>query len=220
VISPASAGLQQALDLLYENFGQKHVVVDAHLNSVCKGPPVKLDQESLRKLATESTNCQIIMKAWGFGSLLDSPQTSKSVFKRLPFHLQKLFGNKVETNTDEHLATFEELTCFVKQAVQHSNTFFGKIVANSMAARRPRQEKLQIPSGVFTSQFAATSAISNSTVTTDRTAYVTWGGNHPLYKRDNFRKLPVLQRWSLVKSQKELFQLLGARSHVKGMQKS
>jgi len=37
VISPASAGLQQALDLLYENFGKKHIVVDAHLNSICKG---------------------------------------------------------------------------------------------------------------------------------------------------------------------------------------
>jgi len=82
VISPASAGLRQALDFLYENFGQKHIVIDAHLNSICKGPPVKPDQESLRKLATELTNCQIVMKAWGFGSLLDSPQTLESVFKR------------------------------------------------------------------------------------------------------------------------------------------
>ena len=38
VISPASAGLQQALDLLYENFGKKHIVVDAHLSSICKYP--------------------------------------------------------------------------------------------------------------------------------------------------------------------------------------
>jgi len=38
VISPASAGLRQALDLLYENFGQKHIVVDAHLSSICKYP--------------------------------------------------------------------------------------------------------------------------------------------------------------------------------------
>ena len=75
VISPASAGLRQVLDLLYENFGQKHIVVDAHLNSICKGPPVKPDEESLRKLATELTNCQIVMKAWGFGLLLDSGES-------------------------------------------------------------------------------------------------------------------------------------------------
>jgi len=80
-------------------------VVDAHLNSICKGPPVKPDQESLRKLAAELTNCQIVIKAWGFGSLLDGPQTLESVFRRLPFHLQKLFCNKVEINTDGHLAT-------------------------------------------------------------------------------------------------------------------
>jgi len=96
---------------------------------------VKPDQESLHKLVADLTNCQIVMKAWGFGLLLDSPQTLVSVFKRLPFHLQKLFCNKVEINTDGHLATFEELTCFVKQAVQCNNTFFGKIVANSMDAR-------------------------------------------------------------------------------------
>ena len=96
---------------------------------------MKPDQESLHKLVADLTNCQIVMKAWGFGLLLDSPQTLVSVFKRLQFHLQKLFCNKVEINTDGHLATFEELTCFVKQAVQCNNTFFGKIVANSMDAR-------------------------------------------------------------------------------------
>jgi len=149
----------------------------------------------------------------GFGSLLDSPKTLESVFKRLPFHLHKLVCNKVEINTDGHLATFEELTCFVKQAVQRSNTFFGKIVANSMGARRPRQEKQQIPSGVFISQFAATSEISNSTVTTDRTTCVTCGGNHPLYKCDSFHKLPVPERWSLVRSQRNSFNCLG-RGHM------
>ena len=87
---------------------------------------MKPHQESLRKLATDLTNCQIVMKAWGFLFLLDSPQTLESVFKRLPFHFQKLFCNKVEINTDGHLATFEELTCFVKQAVQRSNTFLAK----------------------------------------------------------------------------------------------
>jgi len=82
---------------------------------------VKPNQESLRKLATDLNNCQIVMKAWGFGLLLDSPQTLESVFKILPFHLQ-LFCNQVEINSDGHLDTIEELACFVKQAVQRSNT--------------------------------------------------------------------------------------------------
>jgi len=204
VISPASAGLRQALDLLYENFGQKHIVVDAHFNSICKGPPVKSDQQSLSELATEMTNCQIVMKEWGFGSLLDSPQTLESVFKRLPIHLQKMFCNKVEINSDEHLATFEELTGFVKQAVQRSNTFFGKIVAKSMATKMPRQRQ-QTPSRVFANQVAAINENYDSTVTKERTACVSCNGNHALYKCDNFRKLPVHERWNLVKSKKNCF---------------
>jgi len=126
LIIPASAGFQQALDLLYENIGQKHIVVDAHLNSICKGPPVNPDQERLRNLATEWINYKIVMKAWGFGLLLDSPQTLESVFKRLPIHLQKMFCNKVKINSDGHLATFEELTGFVKQVFSVVTPFLAK----------------------------------------------------------------------------------------------
>ena len=108
---------------------------------------MKPDQESLRKLVTDMTNCQIVMKAWGFGLLLDSPHTLESVFKLLPIHLQKLFCNKVEINSDVHLATFEELTCFVKQEVQRSDTFFSKIVANALTTKRTQLQRQKIPQG-------------------------------------------------------------------------
>ena len=196
------ATLQQEAKAMEAKLQHEAKAMEAKLQQEAKAMEAKLQQEVL-------TNCQIVMKAWGFGSLLDSPQTLKSVFKRLPIYLQKLFCNKLEINSDGHLATFEELTCFVKQAVQRSNTFLGKIMANSMATRTPRQEKQRIPSRVFTSQVAATSEISNSTVTTDRTACVTCGGNHPLYKCNNFHKLPVPECWSLVKSQRNCFNCLG-----------
>ena len=169
---------------------------------------MKPDQERLRKLTTELTNCQIVMRAWGFGLLLDSHRNLESVFEILPLYLQRMFCNKVEINADGHLATFEELTCFLKQAVQRSNTFFGKIVANSMDTRRPRQEKQQIPSRVFNNQVAATSENSNSTDIKDRTACAPCSGNHPLYKCDNIHKLPVPERGSLVKSLRNCFNCL------------
>ena len=124
-----------------------------------------------------------------------------------------MFCNKVEINSDGHLATFEELTALVKQAVQRSNTFFGKIVAKSMAAGRSPQERQQMPSMVFTNQVAATSADYDSTVTKDRTACISCNGNHALHKCDNFRKLCVRERWNLVKSKKNCFNCLG-RGHM------
>ena len=125
VISPPSAGLKQAINLSYENFGQKHTF-DARLNCICNGPPIKSDEESLSKLATQLMNCQIIVGACGFGSILNSPQTLASAFKRLPTHLQRMFCNKVEIKGDGHIASFVELMNFIKHATQRTNTFLEK----------------------------------------------------------------------------------------------
>ena len=211
VLSPASAGLQQALDL-FENFGQKHIVVDAHLNPICKGPPVKPDEESLRKLATELTNYQIVIKAWGFGSLLDSPQTLESVFKRLPMHLQKMFCNKVEKlwRTPCHLWR-THVFCETGRSAQQR--LFWQNSGEVDGYWRSRQEKQQIPSRGFTDQVAATSENYDSTVTKDGTACVSCNGNHALYECDNFRKLPVREPWNLVKGKKNCFSCLG-RGHM------
>jgi len=53
VISPPSEALKTALDKLYMKFGKKHAVVKAHLDSLTKGPPIKADDESLDKLASD-----------------------------------------------------------------------------------------------------------------------------------------------------------------------
>ena len=73
LISPPAEGLRRALNLLYENFGQRHVVVKDHLDAVCKGPPVKHEKESLSDLASDMMNCQITMQSWGFDAELNSP---------------------------------------------------------------------------------------------------------------------------------------------------
>jgi len=137
VISPPAAGLERAMDLLCENFGQKHIVVQAHLDLVCNGPPVKSDQESLSKFATELTNCQIIMQAWGFDKHLDSHQTLSSIFKRLPVHLQRMFCNKVETKGQGSLSNFTELANFINQAAQRTNTFLAKSSLKGKQVKEP-----------------------------------------------------------------------------------
>jgi len=88
IVTPPSLGMNQAMETLHNRFGQKHVVVKAHLDSITDGPPVKLDKNSLDNFVTDLTNCQIVMEACNFASELNSSQTLKSVFKRLPVPLQ------------------------------------------------------------------------------------------------------------------------------------
>jgi len=64
--TPPSLGMNQAMETLHNRFGQKHIVVKAHLDSITDGPPVKFDKNSLDKFATDLTNCQIVMEAWNF----------------------------------------------------------------------------------------------------------------------------------------------------------
>jgi len=63
--------MNQAMETLHNRFGQKHIVVKAHLDSITHGPLVKRDKNSLHKFVTD----------------LNSSQTLKSVFKRLPVPL-------------------------------------------------------------------------------------------------------------------------------------
>ena len=206
VISPPSAGLKQAVDLLYENFGQKHIVVDAQLNCICNGPPIKSDKESLSKLATELMNCQIIMEAWGFGSFLNSPQTLASVFKRLPIHLQRMFCNKVEITGDGHIASFVELLNFIKHAAQRTNTFFGKIVADLESNKRPKRQ-IQNSQKVFSTQVKT---VENSNAAANRTAVlcIAYHNNHPLFKCEVFQKKSVPERWKLLAGKKVCYNCL------------
>jgi len=48
------------------------VVVKAHIDSITENPPVKLDQNSIDKFATDFTNFFIVMEAWNFTLELNS----------------------------------------------------------------------------------------------------------------------------------------------------
>jgi len=102
-------------------FGQKHIVVKTHLDSITDGPPVKLDKNSLVTFVTDLTNCQIVMEAWNFASELNSSQTLKSVFKRLPVPLQRKCVGRVDLEADEHFAKFNQLVKFVKESAMRTN---------------------------------------------------------------------------------------------------
>ena len=63
IVTPPSLGMNQAMETLHNRFGQKHIVVKAHLDAITDGPPVKLDKNSLDKFVTDLTNCQIVIEA-------------------------------------------------------------------------------------------------------------------------------------------------------------
>ena len=193
IVTPPSLGMNQAMETLHNRFGQKHIVVKAHLDSITDGPPVKLDKNSLDKFVTDLTNCQIVMEAWNFTSESNSSQTLKSVFRRLPVPLQRKFVERVDLDADEHFAKFNQLVKYVKESAMRTNSFFGQVLADTEPNKKLKQQNTSKSSKVFSVQtMPVVFAAKPTLVCPDCSA------NHPLWKCEPFKSKPVQQRWIFV----------------------
>ena len=202
VISPASAALQTALYRLASNFGRKHVVVQAHLEGIIKGPPIKSDKNSLSKLATDMYNCQITLEAWGYGSELNNSQTLVDVFRRLPIHLQRKLSDRIDINPIGYATTFSQMLSFIEEAANQANSLFGKVLAEPSSKKDRQQTPRSTARNVFSSQ---------SIVATK--SCVSCGANHDLWECDTFRNLTAKDRWDVVKAKRLCFKCLTS-NHV------
>jgi len=206
IVTPPSLGMNQAMETLHNRFGQKHIVVKAHLDSITDGPSVKLNKNSLDKFVTDLTNCQIVMEAWNFASELNSSQTLKNVFKRLPIPLQRKVVERVDLDADGHFAKFNQLVKFVKESAMRTNSFFGQVLADTEANKKLKQQNTSKSSKVFSVQtIPATFAAEPTIVCPDCSA------NHPLWKCERFKSKPVQQCWIFVEKQKLCFNCLGSK---------
>jgi len=201
IVTPPSLGMKQAMETLHYRFGQKHIVVKAHLDSITDGPPVKLDKNSLDTFVTDSTNCQIVMEAWNFASELNSSQTLNVVFKRLPVPLQRKFVERVDLDADEHFAKFNQLVKFVKESAMRTNSFVGQVLADA----EPNKEQKKGSKAFSVQTMPAALATKPTLVCPD------CSDNHQLWRCERFKSKPVQQRWIFVKKQKLCFNCLGSK---------
>ena len=110
IVTPSSPGMNQAMETLHNRFGQKHIVVKAHLDSITDGPPVKLDKNSLNKFVTDldelmpsNKECYLCLSCCDTGRLNDKMQQlfeqdfcEKSANIEFPLSVEdKLFLDKV-----------------------------------------------------------------------------------------------------------------------------
>jgi len=194
------------METRHNRFGQKHIVFKAHFDSITDGPPVKLDKNSLDKFVTDLTNCQIVMEAWNFTSELNSSQTLKSVFRRLPVPLQRKFVERVDLDADEHFAKFKQLVKFVKELAMRTNSFFGQVLADAEPNKKLKQQTISKGSKVFSVQtMPAAFGAKPTLVCPDCSA------NHQLWKCECFKSKPVQHRWIFVEKQKLCFHCLGSK---------
>ena len=76
VILPGHEGFRRAKEILYNSFGQSHIIIHAYINKVIKGGSIK-DGESgkLLELARAMENCQINLAQLGCESEINAQIT-------------------------------------------------------------------------------------------------------------------------------------------------
>jgi len=145
------------------------------------------------------------MEAWNFTSELNSSQTSKSVFKRLPVPLQWKF-ERVDLDADEYFAKFHQLVKFVKESAMRTNSFFGQVLADAESIKKLEPQGTSTGSKVFSVQMMpAASAAKPILVCPDCSA------NHQLWKCERYKSKPVQQRRIFVEKHKLCFNCLGSK---------
>ncbi|CAH8674642.1 unnamed protein product [Schistosoma rodhaini] len=123
-------GYHQALKLLEETFGQKHIIARTFIDNLLNFPNIKRNQPvGLRKLSREMQACCLTLEQMNYVSDLNSTRTIEAMVLKLPTHVQQKWlktAYKIIRGGREPL--FADLTAFVKEQADMANTRYGLLV--------------------------------------------------------------------------------------------
>ncbi|VDP58730.1 unnamed protein product [Schistosoma margrebowiei] len=123
-------GYHQALKLLEETFGQKHVVARTFIDNLLNFPNIRRSQpDGLRRLSREMQACSFTLEQMNYVSDLNSSRTIETMVLKLPTHIQQEWlkvAYKIIRGGREPL--FTDLVEFVKEQADIANTRYGLLV--------------------------------------------------------------------------------------------
>jgi len=83
-------GYRKAREILFENFGQPHIIARSYVNQLAKGPAVKAgDAAALVRLAHQLEECSTVLQYLNYYADLNNFDNIKRIIERLPFDLRK-----------------------------------------------------------------------------------------------------------------------------------
>ncbi|KAL9976387.1 hypothetical protein ACROYT_G013685 [Oculina patagonica] len=124
-------GYLKAKKLLESKFGQKYKIAMAYVDKVTNGPGIKAeDAEALEGFAILLSSCTNTLKAFGYSSKFESPESMRKIVERLPPKLQASWRNEAHRilNTEAREVCIDDISLFVEQKARAlSNPVFGKL---------------------------------------------------------------------------------------------
>ncbi|KAH9588151.1 Protein disulfide-isomerase tmx3 [Schistosoma haematobium] len=128
-------GYHQALKLLEETFGPKHVIARTFIDNLLNFPNIRRNQpDGLRRLSREMQACSLTLEQMNYVTDLNSSRTIETMVLKLPTHIQQEWlkvAYKIIRGGREPL--FTDLVEFVKEQAEIANTRYGLLVTVSFA---------------------------------------------------------------------------------------
>ena len=128
VLMAPREGYAEANKILREQFGQPHVVANAHLDKIFKHSQVKPnDDAGLWDLARDMKRCGMVLTQMGYLADVNSSETLLKIQQLLPIHLQSEWARRAHTKMMRCIVpTFELMTTFIEDSAQLASNIFGR----------------------------------------------------------------------------------------------
>lgn len=141
VILPDYEGFVRAKEILYNSFGQTHIIIHAYINKVIKGGSIKDGEgRKLLQLARDMENCQINLTQLGCESEINAQSNLEKIVTRLPRYLQVDWAREAYALLENNRTpTFKHLTSYITKKAKLANSAFGQLVGS----RPPDDQKIK-----------------------------------------------------------------------------
>ena len=201
----AESGYGLAMDSLYNDYGQPHIVAHHCEQKLLAAPRLKTkDPKGLKTLSVLMDKCVAMLRdVQGFATL-NSLGTIRRIIEKLPEQTQKDWAkwSYHEFKTTGRQARFEELVRFVQDEAAKANSLYGQVVYGNL--------KQSLHVGQRGATVLSTTAIPDFTPKTGNLTCPFCDGKHELSACTRFKKLRRYKRIAFLMKQGRCFQCLDA----------
>jgi hypothetical protein len=128
---PAEEGYIKAKSILYEMFGQTHIVAASHIDKITGGGPIKENEnERLMQLARDMENCEMNLNKLGYQADLNSRSNVSAVVMHIPRYLRSEWAKEAQNSRDRSKESdLAQLTRFVFKKAKLTNTEYCRLIS-------------------------------------------------------------------------------------------
>ena len=199
-------GYAEARRLLKRRYGQNYKIAASYVDRVTTGPTIKPeDTVALQRFSTLLTSCKNTLRAIGYSSKLENPDSLRKIINRLPYGMRRTWRDAVDkiTERESREITIDDIAEFVEtKARASSHPIFGNLSNETKEdPRDPARDRNRKREGNSRTNFAINQDehLRDEIPKKSLPKCPECDGNHWLSQCGQFKKMSLIERFKLVR---------------------